>query len=103
MVTGAAGRIGALIVQTLRAHVTKLAVADRVTEGIVAEAHLPGDLMDGPYCDGFASAAPSVSSGLDIVIKIASVIARGPVTETSDADGDLSMGFKFFLRCHFSK
>ena len=69
-----------------------MVVADRVTEGIAAEAHLPGDLLDGLYCDGLAAAASVALGGLDIVINNAGVITRGPVTETSDADWDLSMG-----------
>lgn len=92
LVTGAAGGIGTSIVEKLRAQGAKVAVADRMTEGIAAEAHLPGDLLDGPYCDGLAAAASAVLGGLDIVINNAGVITRGPVTETSDADWDLSMG-----------
>ena len=92
LVTGAAGGIGTSIVEKLRAQGAKVVVADRVTEGIAAEAHLPGDLLDGPYCDGLAAAASAALGGLDIVINNAGVITRGPVTETSDADWDLSMG-----------
>ena len=92
LVTGAAGGIGTSIVEKLRAQGAKVVVADRVTEGIAAEAHLPGDLLDGSYCDGLAAAASAALGGLDIVINNAGVITRGPVTETSDADWDLSMG-----------
>ena len=92
LVTGAAGGIGTSIVEKLRAQGAKVVVADRVTEGIAAEAHLPGDLLDGLYCDGLAVAASVALGGLDIVINNAGVITRGPVTETSDADWDLSMG-----------
>ena len=41
LVTGAAGGIGTSIVEKLRAQGAKVVVADRVTEGIAAEAHLP--------------------------------------------------------------
>ena len=92
LVTGAAGGIGTSIVEKLRAQGAKVVVADRVTEGIAAEAHLPGDLLDGLYCDGLAAAASVALGGLDIVINNAGVITRGPVTETSDADWELSMG-----------
>ena len=92
LVTGAAGGIGTSIVEKLRAQGAKVVVADRVTEGIAAEAHLPGDLLDRLYCDGLAAAASVALGGLDIVINNAGVITRGPVTETSDADWDLSMG-----------
>lgn len=92
LVTGAAGGIGTSIVEKLRAQGARVAVADRVTDGIEAEAYLPGDLLDGAYCDGLAAAAMAALGGLDIVINNAGVITRGPVTETSDADWDLSMG-----------
>ncbi|KIC12709.1 short-chain dehydrogenase [Leisingera sp. ANG-M1] len=92
LVTGAAGGIGASIVQRLRAAGAKVAVADRNTSGIEAEAHLPGDLLDAEYSNALPQAAAEALGGLDIVINNAGVITRGPVTETSDADWDLSMG-----------
>ncbi|WP_300513894.1 SDR family oxidoreductase [Aliiroseovarius sp.] len=92
LVTGAAGGIGASIVEKLRAQGARVAVADRVTDGIAAEAHLSGDLLDGAYCDGLAAAAIDALGGLDIVVNNAGVITRGPVTETTDADWALSMG-----------
>jgi len=92
LVTGAAGGIGASIVEKLRAQGALVAVADRVTDGIEAEAHLPGDLLDPTYCDDLAAAAVRALGGLDILINNAGVITRGPVTETSDADWCLSMG-----------
>jgi NAD(P)-dependent dehydrogenase (short-subunit alcohol dehydrogenase family) len=92
LVTGAAGGIGAAIVRKLRAAGAKVAVADRMTDGIAAEAHLPGDLLDRSYCDALAHEARQALGGLDIVINNAGVITRGPVTRTSDADWDLSMG-----------
>ena len=92
LVTGAAGGIGASIVTKLRDQGARVAVADRITDGIDAEAHLPGDLLDGAYCDGLATATIEALGGLDIVINNAGVITRGSVTETSDADWALSMG-----------
>lgn len=92
LVTGAAGGIGASIVAKLRAQGARVAVADRVTDGIAADAHLPGDLLDGAYCDDLPGAAQAALGALDIVINNAGVITRGPVTETSDADWALSMG-----------
>jgi NAD(P)-dependent dehydrogenase (short-subunit alcohol dehydrogenase family) len=92
LVTGAAGGIGASIVDKLRNQGARVAVADLITEGLTAEAHLPGDLLDANYCDGLARAASDVLGGLDIVINNAGVITRGPVTETTDADWALSMG-----------
>jgi NAD(P)-dependent dehydrogenase (short-subunit alcohol dehydrogenase family) len=92
LVTGAAGGIGLSIVAKLRAEGARVAVADRIVDGLEAEAFLPGDLLDPVYCDGLAQAAQDALGGLDIVINNAGVITRGPVTETSDADWALSMG-----------
>ncbi len=92
LVTGAAGGIGMVITEKLRAQGAKVAVADRVTDGVEADAHLPGDLMDPQYSDELAATAQQALGGLDIVINNAGVITRGPVTETSDADWALSMG-----------
>jgi len=92
LVTGASGGIGAEIVSKLHAQGARVAVADLSVEGIEAEAHLPGDLLDAGYADGLAQAARDALGGLDIVINNAGVITRGPVTETSDADWALSVG-----------
>ncbi|MBY6141206.1 SDR family oxidoreductase [Leisingera daeponensis] len=92
LVTGATGGIGAAIVQRLRAAGAKVAVADRDTRTIEAEAHLPGDLLEPDYANALPQAAQLALGGLDIVINNAGVITRGPVTETSDADWHLSIG-----------
>ncbi|MFY2825154.1 SDR family NAD(P)-dependent oxidoreductase [Ruegeria sp. MALMAid1280] len=92
LVTGAAGGIGATLVQRLRQAGARVAVADRVTEGIKAEAHLSGDLLDVSYADALPRNAAEALGGLDFVINNAGVIARGSVTETSDQDWALSLG-----------
>lgn len=92
LVTGAAGGIGKAIVQQLRAGGARVAVADRDVGDIVAEAHLPGDLLDAAYADGLPQAARAALGGLDIVVNNAGVITRGDVTATSDADWRLSLG-----------
>lgn len=92
LVTGAAGGIGAAIVRQLRAEGARVAVADRVTNGIEAEAHLPGDLLDPAYAESLAHAAQAALGGLDIVVNNAGVITRGSVTDTTDADWSLSVG-----------
>lgn len=92
LVTGAAGGIGAAIVTSLRAQGARVAVADRNVDGVPAEVHLPGDLLDPTYADGLPQAAKDALGGLDIVVNNAGVITRGKVTETSDADWDLSLG-----------
>jgi 2-keto-3-deoxy-L-fuconate dehydrogenase len=76
----------------LRAAGARVAVADRDTGAIEAEAHLPGNLVDAAYADAMPLAASNALGGLDIVINNAGVITRGSVTETSDADWSLSVG-----------
>jgi len=92
LVTGAAGGIGASVVARLRAAGAKVAVADRETSTIQADAHLPGDLLGAGYADALPQKAEEALGGLDIVINNAGVITRGPVTEASDADWSLSVG-----------
>jgi 2-keto-3-deoxy-L-fuconate dehydrogenase len=92
LVTGAAGGIGAAIVRMLRAKGARVAVADRDTSGIAAEARLPGDLLDPAYADGLPRAAAEALGGLEILVNNAGVITRGSVAETSDADWSLSVG-----------
>lgn len=92
LVTGAAGGIGTALVKRLRDAGVRVAIADRVVDGIDAEAHLPGNLLDAAYADGLAQAASDRLGALDIVINNAGVITRGDVVDTSDADWALSLG-----------
>ncbi|MGC2939612.1 MULTISPECIES: SDR family NAD(P)-dependent oxidoreductase [unclassified Brevibacterium] len=92
LITGAAGGIGTTLVERFRAEGARVAVADREVAGIIADAHLPGDLLEAEYADGLAEAARDGLGGLDILINNAGVITRGPVTETSDADWSRSLG-----------
>lgn len=92
LVTGAAGGIGAAILARFRESGASVAVADRDTSGIHADAHFPGNLLEKPYADGLPMAVFEALGGLDIVINNAGVITRGSVTETSDEDWALSVG-----------
>ncbi len=92
LVTGAAGGIGAAIVQRLRTAGARVAVADRDVAAIAADVHLPGDLLDAAYADALPQSAFDALGGLDIVINNAGVITRGSVAETSDQDWSLSLG-----------
>jgi 2-keto-3-deoxy-L-fuconate dehydrogenase len=76
----------------LRAEGARVAVADRDTSGIAAEARLPGDLLDPAYADGLPRAAAEALGGLEILVNNAGVITRGSVAETSDADWSLLVG-----------
>ncbi|WP_085821553.1 SDR family NAD(P)-dependent oxidoreductase [Ruegeria meonggei] len=92
LVTGAAGGIGAAIVQCLRQAGARVAVADRSVAGIDADAHLPGDLLDADYANTLPQQAADRLGGLDIVINNAGVITRGSVVDSSDQDWSLSLG-----------
>lgn len=92
LVTGAAGGIGRAVVEGLRAGGARVAAADLDPSPVDADAHFPGDLLDPGYADGLAASAREGLGGLDIVVNNAGVIARGPVTGSSDADWRVSMG-----------
>ncbi|PDT02373.1 short-chain dehydrogenase [Rhizobium chutanense] len=103
LVTGAAGGIGATIVRQLRAEGARVAVADRDVSGIEADARLPGDLLAPAYADGLPQAAFEALGGLDVVVNNAGVITRGKVTETTDADWDLSVGVNMLAPFRISR
>ena len=92
LVTGAAGGIGASIVKQLRAEGARVAAADIRENSVAADLWLTGDLLDADYADSLPASAAKGLGRLDIVINNAGVITRGPVTDTSDADWDLSVG-----------
>ena len=92
LVTGAAGGIGTASTRMLRERGARVAVADRNTDGIEADAHLPGDLLDPAYADALPAQAARALGRLDIVINNAGVAIRGLITDTSDDDWDISMG-----------
>jgi NAD(P)-dependent dehydrogenase (short-subunit alcohol dehydrogenase family) len=91
LVTGAVGGIGRAIVAKLRAEGAAVAAADMACDGVEAEAALPGDLMDGAYCDALPGRAAEALGGLDILVNNAGIITRGKVTEASDEDFRRSM------------
>lgn len=92
LVTGAAGGIGTALVRMLRAEGARVAVTDRDSAAVEAEARFDGDLLDGAFCDALPGRAADALGGLDILCNNAGVIARGDITRTSDADYALSMG-----------
>ncbi|AMN55343.1 short-chain dehydrogenase [Labrenzia sp. CP4] len=92
LVTGAAGGIGKVISQMLRAEGARVAAADRNCDAVDAEVRISGNLLDPAYADALPRTAAKALGGLDIIINNAGVITRGPVTETSDQDWALSIG-----------
>ena len=91
LVTGAAGGIGAAITRMLRAAGAQVAVADRETDGLTAEAAFPGDLTDLDYTNSLPHRAAEALGGLDILVNNAGIMRRGKVTDSSDADFDVSV------------
>ena len=92
LVTGASGGIGQVIVAMLRAEGAQVAVSDRTTDAVEAEAHLDGDLLDPGFCDALPARAAEALGGLDLVFNNAGVITRGAIDQATDADYALTMG-----------
>ena len=91
LVTGAAGGIGGSITSMLRAAGARVAVTDRNTDGIDAEAHFPGDLTAPSYANALPVQAAEALGGLDILVNNAGLMRRGKVTDSSDEDFDISV------------
>nr|MEC9419909.1 SDR family oxidoreductase [Pseudomonadota bacterium] len=92
LVTGAAGGIGKVISDMLRAEGARVAAADRNCDAVDAEVRISGNLLDAAYADALPRTAAKALGGLDIIINNAGVITRGLVTETTDQDWALSIG-----------
>lgn len=92
LVTGAVGGIGAALVRALRAEGARLAVSDRDSSAVEAEAHLDCDLLDGAFCDALPGRVENALGGLDLVFNNAGVITRGDITTARDDDWRLTMG-----------
>ncbi len=92
LVTGAAGGIGQTLVRMLQAEGAQVAVTDRDTSAITAQAHFDGDLLDTGFCDALPGQVVAEMGGLDILCNNAGVITRGDITATSDEDYALTMG-----------
>lgn len=92
LVTGAAGGIGKVISDMLRAEGARVAAADRNCDAVDAEVRISGNLLDPAYADALPLTAAKALGGLDIIINNAGVITRGLVTETTDQDWALSIG-----------
>jgi len=86
LVTGAAGGIGRAILARLKADGATVLGTD-----LSEECDLPGDLMDGGFCDALPGLAAERLGGLDIVVNNAGLITRGKITETTDADYQRTM------------
>ena len=78
LVTGAAGGIGKVISDMLRAEGARVAAADRNCDAVDAEVRISGNLLDPAYADALPRTAAKALGG--------------PVTETTDPDWALSIG-----------
>lgn len=92
LITGAAGGIGQTLVALFQAEGASVAATDRDSSQINADVHLDGDLLDPDFCDALPQKAADALGGLDIICNNAGVITRGDITQTSDADYQLTMG-----------
>ena len=92
LVTGASGGIGQTLVNQLRREGAMVAVTDRDTSALKADAHFDGDLLNSEFCDELPARAADALGGLDILCNNAGVITRGDITRTSDQDFALTMG-----------
>ena len=92
LVTGASGGIGQTLVNQLRREGAMVAVTDRDTSALEADAHFDGDLLNSEFCDELPARAADALGGLDILCNNAGVITRGDITRTSDQDFALTMG-----------
>lgn len=92
LITGAAGGIGQAVVAALRAEGAQVAVSDRDSTAVEAEAHFDGDLLQGAFCDVLPARAADALGALDLVFNNAGVITRGDISTASDQDYALTMG-----------
>jgi len=95
LVTGAAGGIGKAILARFQAEGAVVAASDIDLTGSVADALLPGNLLDTSYVEGLAAAAREALGGLDIVVNNAGIITRGVITAATDDDLSRSMAVNF--------
>lgn len=86
LVTGAAGGVGSALVAALRREGAKVAVTDIDCAHIEADAHFPGDLRDGAFCDALPGQVAGAFASLDILCNNAGIITRGNITTASDDD-----------------
>jgi 2-keto-3-deoxy-L-fuconate dehydrogenase len=91
LITGAAGGIGQAAVRLFRAAGARVAATDRSLDGIDADAHLVGDLIDDDFTDSLPQAAAEALGGLDILVNNAGLMRRGIITDATDEDFSLSL------------
>lgn len=89
--TGATGGIGRAIVKVLRQGGAKVAATDRSLDGADADFLIEGDLTNTSFCDSLPGQVSDQLGGLDILCNNAGVIARGPITDATDDDLDLTL------------
>ena len=90
LVTGANGGIGLAITKTLQQEGVKVITTD-MTLTEAGDHHIEGNLTDPGFCDGLPEQAAEVFGRLDILVNNAGVMRRGPITDATDEDFQLSM------------
>ena len=91
LVTGANGGIGGAIVSALKAEGVTIATTDLAEDCRGSDFHVAGDLTDAGFCDSLPQKIYDEFGSLDILVNNAGLMRRGPITDATDVDFQLSM------------
>ena len=91
LITGAAGGIGQALTAAFAAQGALVACSDRHGTSLGGDAQFYGDLCEADFASGLPAMVADHFGRIDIIVNNAGVIARGPVTQSDDADLALSL------------
>ncbi len=92
LITGGSGGIGKGIAQKFKQAGAKIALVDLKFEGeTFADACFTGDITDADYVQNLPQKTIDALGGLDVIVNNAGVMRRGKITDSSDADFDVSV------------